>query len=255
MRFQLENMLDIKSGEIPEMKSVIEKIKIRTRPLYNLKETFTDKINIITELKHSSPSAGNLSCGLNDADIINKYISGGASAVSVLAEKKYFGGSYELLHSVCSNCGKPVLCKDFIYFDEQVEAAYLCGADMVLLISRVHDKGTIKRLYDKIRNYGMTPLVEIHEADELENIMFLNPEFVLVNMRNLETLEMKFETGIETLKKLPSSVTAISASGITSKDDIAYIINESGTNNFLIGSSLMKSADPEKMIKEFKDVY
>jgi len=255
MRFQLENMRDIKSGEIREMKSVIEKIKIRTRPLHSLKETLTDKINIITELKHSSPSAGNLSGKLSDMDIISKYINGGASAVSVLAEKKYFGGSYELLHSVCSNCDKPVLCKDFIYFDEQVDAAYLCGADMVLLISRILDKGTIKRLYDKIKNCGMTPLVEIHESDELEDIMFLNPGFVLVNMRNLETLEMKFDTGIETLKNLPSSVTAISASGINSKDDIAYIMNESGTNNFLIGSSLMKSADPEKMIREFKDVY
>jgi indole-3-glycerol phosphate synthase len=255
MRFQLENMRNVKSGEISEMKSFIEKIKIRTRPLHSLEEAFTDRINIITELKHSSPSAGNLSGELSDMDIIHKYINGGASAVSVLAEKKYFGGSYELLHSICSNCGKPVLCKDFIYFDEQVEAAYLCGADMVLLISRVLDKETIKRLYYNIKNCGMTPLVEIHEADELESIMFLNPEFVLVNMRNLETLETKFGTGIETLKKLPSSVTAISASGINSKDDIAYIVNESGTNNFLIGSSLMKSTDPEKMIRGFKDVY
>ena len=74
-------------------------------------------------------------------------------------------------------------------------------------------------------------------------------------MRNLETLEIDTRTGINTLRKLPSPITAISASGINSKDDITHIMNETGTNNFLVGSSLMKSGDPERMIREFKNVY
>ncbi len=255
MSFRLENMMEIKSGEISEMKSLSEKIKIRNREHYYIQDTLCDKINIITELKHSSPSAGNLSGELPDSEIVQKYISGGASAISVLTEKKYFGGSYEHLQNVSSSCEKPVLCKDFIYYEEQIETAYLCGADMILLISRVLDKDTISLLYNKIKSFNMTPLVEIHEEREIENIMFLNPELVLVNMRNLETLEMNFKTGINTLKKLPSSVTPISASGIESIEDIRYIKNETGTNNFLIGSSLMKSGDPEKTLREFKNVY
>jgi len=255
MKFQLDMMRDIKSEEISEMTSIIEKIGIRKRPINNIMETLTDKINIISELKHSSPSAGNLSGEMNDRDIIQSYITGGASAVSVLTEKVYFNGSYDHLQSVSSYCDKPVLCKDFVYFEKQIEAAYLCGADMVLLISRILETKTLKRLYDKIKSFGMTPLVEIHEEKEIENILFLKPDIVLVNMRNLETLEMNTRTGINTLRKLPSPITAISASGINSKDDIAYIMNETGTNNFLIGSSLMKSGDPEKMIREFKNVY
>ena len=255
MKFSLKEMKDIKREEISEMKSIIQKNKTRTRPFYSIKETISDKINIITELKHSSPSAGNLAGGLNDADIINKYIMGGASAVSVLTEKKFFSGSYDHLQSVSESCHKPVLCKDFVYFEEQVEAAYLCGADMVLLISKVLDKNELKKLHDAVKSFNMTPLVEIHEEKEIENVMFLKPELVLVNMRNLETLDIDVNTGINTLRKLPSSVIRISASGINSKDDILYIMNECGTNNFLIGSSLMKSGDPESMIREFKNVY
>jgi len=255
MSFTLENMKKIKSDEIAEMKSLSEKIRIRNRGHYYIQENLGDKINIIAELKHSSPSAGNLSGGLTDKEIVQRYIDGGASAISVLTEKKYFNGSYEHLRSVSASCEKPVLCKDFIYFEEQIETAYLCGADMVLLISRVLGKETIKRLYDKVKSFNMTPLVEIHEEAEIENIMFLNPGPVLVNMRNLETLEMNFKTGIETLKKLPSTVTAISASGIETDEDIRYIMNETGTNNFLIGSSLMKSGNPEKTLREFKNVY
>jgi len=255
MRFRLDYMKSIKSDERSEMSSIIEKIKTRERPRYDIRETLEDKINIITELKHSSPSAGKLSGGLADGDIVKKYISGGASAISVLTEKNYFGGSYSHLQSVSSSCARPVLCKDFIYFKEQVEAAYLCGADIVLLISRVLEKSTMKNLYDTVKSFNMTPLVEIHEISEVENIMPLNPELVLVNMRNLDTLEIDFKTGIETLKELPGSVIRVSASGINSKDDISYIMDECGVNNFLVGSSLMKSGDPEKTLREFKNVY
>jgi indole-3-glycerol phosphate synthase len=248
-------MKQIKFHEISEMKSLSEKNRLRNRDHYYIQETLRDKINIIAELKHSSPSAGDLSGSLSDSEIIQGYIDGGASAVSVLTETEYFGGSYDHLKTVSTTYGSPILCKDFIFYEEQIETAYLCGADMVLLISRVLDKETINRLYNKIKSFNMTPLVEIHEEQEIENIMFLNPALVLVNMRNLETLEINFKTGIDTLKKLPSSVISISASGIESPEDIRYILNETGTNNFLIGSSLMKSGNPEKTLREFKNVY
>ncbi len=254
MKFRLNEMMNIKSGEIPEMKAIIEKIKIRNRPLTPINNAFIDEINIIAELKHSSPSAGNLSGETDYKSLIIRYLKGGASAVSVLTEKIYFNGSYDHLHSVASLCSKPVLCKDFIYFEEQIEAAYLCGADMVLLIAKIIEQKSLKNLYNKIKYFGMTPLVEIHEENEIENIMPLNPEFILVNMRNLETLEINIRTGINTLKKIPAGVTTISASGINSRNDISYIMDECGVNNFLIGSSLMRSIDPEEMIRKFKNV-
>lgn len=255
MGFSLKEMKNIKKGEIPEMRSLCAKLKQRTRPLYDIKGSLNERINIITELKHSSPSAGSLSSGMDDNEIIKKYIRGGAAAVSVLAEKNFFDGSYEHLRSAAASCEKPVLCKDFIYFEEQVEAAYLSGADMVLLISRALERDEIRSLYCAIKHFGMTPLVEVHGEDEIDDVMFLDPELVLVNMRNLETLEIDTRTGINTLNALPSSLTRISASGINSKDDIMFIEGETGANSFLIGSSLMKSGDPEKMLREFKDVH
>ena len=252
--FSLKRMAGIKSAEIPEMISITAGIGERTRPYHGIFEMLSGGINIITELKHSSPAAGNLSAGTDDRDIIQSYINGGASAVSVLTEKNFFGGSYAHLQSVCSSCSVPVLCKDFVYYDEQVEAANACGADMVLLISRALEKDTLKKLYDKISGFGMTPLVEIHEPAEINDVMFLNPGIVMVNMRNLETLEIDYKTGIETLNKLPLPVIRISASGINNADDIRRIMDESGVKNFLIGSSLMRSSDPEGMIREFKNV-
>lgn len=254
MNFRLDEMRSIKSGEIPEMKQMIKQLKKRKRPLNSIRESFNERINIIAELKHSSPSAGVLSGNLSDRDIIKGYMQGGASGISVLAEKKYFGGSYSLLHEACLLCDVPVLCKDFVYFEDQVEAAYLCGADMVLLISRVLEKKLLENLYAAVKSFGMEPLVEIHEKREIDAISFLNPELVLVNMRNLESLEMEFGTGIETLNALPDSAIAISASGINTKNDIMRIINETGTENFLIGSSLMKSKDPAAAIRELKNV-
>lgn len=255
MDFRLDRMKSIKSDELSGMNSIIENINSRKRPHFDIFKTLTDKINIITELKHSSPSAGKLSGKLPDEDIIKRYINGGASAISVLTERNYFNGSYSHLEKVCSLCDSPVLCKDFVYYEEQIEAAYLCGADMILLIARTLDNDTLGKLYNKALSLNVTPLVEIHETVEIDKIMGLNPELILVNMRNLETLQLDFTTGIDTLKALPGSVTRISASGINSKDDISYVIGECGVNNFLIGSSLMTSGDPEKTLREFKNVY
>jgi indole-3-glycerol phosphate synthase len=254
VKFSLEDMRNLKAGEIPEMKLLINKIKKRKRSLHGMTGSLDDRINIIAELKHSSPSSGILSGDLSSGDIVKAYIKGGASAISVLTEKIFFGGSYPLLQEVCSSCDKPVLCKDFIFFSEQIEAAYLCGADSVLLISKVLGKGELKKLYDEVKSYGMEPLVEIHEKSEIDSISSLNPELVLVNMRNLGNLEIDFSTGIETLQALPFSAVPVSASGINTQDDMLRIKKESGTVNFLIGSSLMKSKDPAGMIMELKNV-
>ncbi len=255
MKFSLADMPQIKKSEIPEMKSIAGEIGRRSRPVHDPVHSLTGGINIIAELKHSSPTAGDLSQGSEDKDIIQRYVRGGASAVSVLAEKKFFGGSYHKLREVCSYCEIPVLCKDFVYYEEQVDAAYFCGADMVLLINRTLDRDSLKRLYNKITGLGITPLVEIHEPSEIDEIISLDPKLVLVNMRNLETLKMDFKTGIDTLNRLPLSVIRISASGIDSAKDIRHIRLESGARNFLVGSSLMKGDNPERMIQEFKDVY
>lgn len=254
MSFRLGGMFDIKSSEIPEMRKITASGRNRKRDHFRISERLTESVNIIAEIKHSSPSAGTLDCRMEYREIVNRYVNAGVSGISVLAEKQFFGGSYYLLDSVSAICEVPVLCKDFIYFVDQIEAAYNCGADMVLLISRILERNRLKDLFDVIRAFGMEPVVEIHEVAEIDSISFLDPEIVLVNMRNLDTLAIDFPAGIETLNNLPESVTRISASGINSGDDIAYVMNSTGVNSFLVGTSLMTHNEPDRLIMEFKNV-
>ena len=152
------------------------------------------------------------------------------------------------------NISIPVLCKDFVYYKEQIGAAYVCGADMILLIARALEKGELEELYGTAEERGIFPLVEICRENELDRLAGIFPEIIMVNMRYLETLEVNFDLGISTLKALPKGVTAISASGINSNTDIEYIMKQSGVKNFLVGASLMTHSEPDIMIRELKDV-
>lgn len=252
-RFSLKAMRGIKEKELPEMKKLSSTFK-RERPVYRLKDSFSDGINIIAELKHSSPSHGVLDSHITDSVRIAKYVYGGAAAVSILAERVFFGGSYDIMKLAAEEISVPVLCKDFIFFREQIDAAYVCGADIALLIAKSLEKGELEDLYGTAEERGIIPLVEICHEAELEKLAGVKPEMVMVNMRDLETLEINFIRGIETLKALPENVTAISASGINSKRDIELILKETGVKIFLLGASLMTHSEPDMMIRELRDV-
>ncbi len=253
-RFSLQGMRSIKENELPEIDSVLERFPERKRRHLHIRDFLRDSINIIAEIKKSSPSLGDINRETDIRDQMNMYIEGGASGISVLTEKNYFGGSLESLGEISPAINVPVLCKDFVYFDKQIDAAEKLGADLVLLIVKSLGMEEMERLYFRSLESGLTPLVEVHEYSEFEKIRHLNPEVVLVNMRNLETLEILYEVGTETLKKIPDSVIRVSASGINSSADIKNILRKTGVNNFLVGTSLMKNGDPAELLREFKNV-
>lgn len=252
-RFSLKVMRKIKDGERGEMRKLSSTFR-RERPLYRLKDALSDSINIIAELKHSSPGHGELGSHITDSVRLARYLYGGAAAISILAEREFFGGSYEMMKLAAEEVRVPVLCKDFVYFKEQVDAAYVCCADAVLLIVRALEKNELEELYHAVKGKGMLPLVEICHEDELDKIAEIDPDLVMVNMRDLETLEINFARGVETLGALPGGVTAISASGINSVSDIQFIMRETGVKNFLIGAALMEHREPDRMIRELRDV-
>ncbi len=245
----------LKKEELPEYRRIAESGKKRSRSPLNIHDFLNDRINIIAEVKKSSPSAGVISRIDAVSDIASAYAAGGASAVSVLTERNFFNGYMDDLSAVSEKSKIPVLCKDFVYFDEQIDAAYISGADLILLIAGTLDDGELKGLYTRAVETGLTPLVEIHKSEEIERVAGLNLPIVLVNMRNLENLSIDFKTGIETLSNLPQEITAVSASGIEAKDQIENIYHRTGKSTFLIGTALMKDASPEKTIREMKDVY
>lgn len=252
-RFSLAAMRKIKERELPEMRNLASTFK-RERPVYKLRDSLNEGVNIIAELKHSSPSHGAMESPLTDSVRIARYVYGGAAAVSILAEREFFGGSYDIMKLAAEEVSVPVLCKDFVFYKEQINAAYVCGADMVLLIARALEVCELEELFYHAESLGLLPLVEICREEELEKIEKISPDILMVNMRDLESLEIGFARGIKTLKALPENVTAISASGINTKSDIEFVMYETGVKNFLVGAALMTHRDPDMMIRELRDV-
>lgn len=250
--FSLYKMRNVKELEQDDNMRRIQELGDRQRAHYK-PEFSTEHVNIISEVKQASPSRGDI----KSVDVIEQaeiYSSNGAAAVSVLTDKIFFSGSFDYLKSIGEVIDKPILCKEFVYFKEQVDLAYLCGADMVLMINKILSDRELIFIYDYIRKKGMTPIVEIHEENEISRVTELSPEYIMVNMRNLETLKIDFETGINTLKKIPENIRKISASGIQSTGKIKSVKSETGTDIFLIGTSIMENDNPGNFLRELSNV-
>jgi indole-3-glycerol phosphate synthase/phosphoribosylanthranilate isomerase len=203
-------------------------------------------VHLIAEIKPSSPSAGVLQAELDLGGLLAAY-NPYASAISVLTDAKYFGGSLERLATVTQQTPHPTLCKDFILEPYQVYEARLAGASAVLLIVKILDDLTLRTLHALIRALGMTPVVEIQNEGELARALAIDAETLLINNRDLSTFDISLETThhiVQALQRESLSAAAlanlliISASGIESRVDIDFLLPS--VQRFLIGSSLMK---------------
>jgi indole-3-glycerol phosphate synthase len=213
----------------------------RRKPLIPV--DFSERVNIIAELKRKSPSAG----VIGDVDdrrlaVYSQY----AKAVSVLTDQTYFGGSFAFLEETALKVPLPILCKDFIIDESQIDFAYARGADIVLLIVRILGRERLNALYAHARSLGLECLVEIHERAELKEISGIAPRLVGVNARNLDTLEMDLGGAAEILGSVNAPV-RVAESGIKSRQDMERF---KGANAFLIGEALMRSVDPEATFRE-----
>ncbi|MFW5807738.1 MAG: indole-3-glycerol phosphate synthase TrpC [Spirochaetota bacterium] len=251
-QFSLQKMRTVK---LRERFSVLKNLEfLHDRKRDHRKVAFpANEISIIAEIKKASP--GNVFN--TNADPVRQatlYEKGGAAAVSVLVDGNFFSGSWKDLNQASAAVTVPVLCKEFIYYTEQIDMAYYCGADMVLLIAQTLTFTELETLYAYARSRNLMPIVEINTVKEIDRVLMCGPEYVMVNMRNLNTLAISIESGIDVLRELPDTVTKISASGISSADDIRRIHDATGTEVFLVGSSLMKSGDPLSSIRAMRSV-
>lgn len=203
--------------------------------------------NIIAEVKPRSPSMGSASSSFDLTSVLaayNKY----ARAISVLTDEKYFGGSLQLLSEVKKHSSLPVLCKDFIITKYQVFEARAAQADAILLIVKSLDDEELSDLYATCTKLGMTAVVEVQNEEEVKRALEINPQLILVNNRNLDSLEIDLATSEKLMPLIPDSVVKVVASGIETAEDIRRLAHVS--NNFLIGSSLMKSGNVDEKLKE-----
>lgn len=207
-------------------------------------------VAVIAEVKRASPSKGSLAAIPEPGALAAAYAAGGASAISVLTEPRRFGGSLADLDAVRAAVRVPVLRKDFMVDPYQVTEARAHGADLILLIVAGLDDALMRDLNDQAIELGMTPLVEVHDAAELDRALALGPSLVGVNARNLKTLEVDPRTVTDLLPRIPSDVVAVAESGVGGPEDVATYVR-AGAGAVLVGEALVTGGRPTEAVREF----
>ncbi|WP_028848123.1 indole-3-glycerol phosphate synthase TrpC [Thermocrispum agreste] len=201
-------------------------------------------IGVIAEVKRRSPSKGKLADIPDPAALAADYAAAGARAVSVLTERRRFGGSLADLAAVRAAVDVPVLCKDFIVSPYQVHEARLHGADIVLLIVAAPEQNALVSLLDRVESLGMTALVEVHNAEECDRALEAGAELIGVNARNLHTLEVDREVFARLAPGLPPNVLKVAESGVRGPGDLMTYAGH-GADAVLVGEGLVTSEDPK----------
>jgi len=210
-------------------------------------------VGVIAEVKRRSPSQGAIRPDLDPVQYARSCERGGASAVSVLTEEGNFGGSIEDLERVAAAIALPVLRKDFIINEVQVLEARIAGASAVLLIARILGGEQLEALARCVRDFKMTPLIEVHDAGELDAAFRATPEVIGVNARDLDTLEMNPRQAEELMRHVPPTVTLVAESGVHTRQDVERLAG-AGADFILVGTSVARQDDPEQAVRALTGV-
>ena len=175
----------------------------------------------------------------------------GAACLSVLTDAKYFKGSGAILEMAKKGCNLPVLRKDFIIDNYQIDESITMGADCILLIVAALNKDLLKKLYASAKQNNLDVIVEVHDHNELDIALDAGCDIIGINNRNLHTFEVDLKTTTELVQYINNDQLIITESGIHTSDDVKKM-NDCGINTFLVGESLMTSKDP---INKFKEIF
>lgn len=204
---------------------------------------------IIAEIKMGSPRLGSLAGRVNPIAQAQAYAAGGAAALSVVVEPDFFQGSYRLLAECKAASGLPAVAKDFVVHEIQLQWASHAGADAVLLIAALHEPAELRAYAQQARALGLVPLIETHTAEDVAKLAGADWELVGVNNRDLRTFEVTLENSIDLAPLLPASALRVAESALHSHADLARL-RAAGFDAFLIGESLLLSADPAAKLRE-----
>lgn len=218
------------------------------------KMTTSKELLVISEFKRASPSKGIINELVDPVDQATTYVENGASAISVLTDASFFKGSFEDLQQIRRHVSVPILCKDFIIDEIQIDMAHAAGADMILLIAAALTENRLIELYEYATKKQLEVLIEIHDEQELAKAVQTGTKMIGVNNRNLKN----FHVEIQVTEKLAPKVIAeginlISESGLATIEDVKCVA-AAGAKAVLIGEAFMKNNKRRNLIKQFSHV-
>ena len=249
----LKQITDYKKSEVLELKKK-QSIKDFEKEIINIENprkfsdtlisASNDKFGLIAEIKKASPSKGIIRKDFNPEKIAIDYEKAGAACLSVLTDQNFFHGKSEYLEKIKKIVDLPILRKDFIIDEFQIFESRFIGADCILLIVACLNDTELNDFYNISESLKMDALIEVHNEDELQRALKLNPKMIGINNRNLKTLETDVNTTYDIHDVLVNhSGPLISESGIKSKEEILEIAKKTKIKTFLIGESLLQNLD------------
>jgi indole-3-glycerol phosphate synthase len=244
----LDKILDHKVEEIAARKASVSAAAIQARaadvpPPRDMRAAVRrDTVALIAEVKHASPSKGLLIADFDPAALAMTYAENGAAAISVLTDERFFKGHLGDLTTVREATPVPVLRKDFVIDPYQVYEGRAAGADAILLIVAALDDAQLANLHVLVIELGMAALVEVHNEDELDRALRLNPPLIGVNNRDLKTFDVDLRTTARLAESIPGDVTLVAESGIFTAADVRTMAR-AGAHAVLVGEALVTSGD------------
>jgi len=250
----LDKIIERKKQEVIDSKSKISVKQLKDseffgRETFSLKETLKSKSGIITEFKRQSPSKGIINDKVLPLEVVPQYEKFGASAVSILTDKDFFGGSFEDIINVRKYISIPILRKDFMIDEYQFYEAKSIGADVILLIASCLSPTQVSEFTELAHQLNLEVLLEIHSEEELEHINKY-VDFVGINNRNLKDFKVDLQHSVNLKNQLPKDILSVAESGIYNKEDFKFL-KEKGFDGFLMGEYFMKNDNPGKKFGEF----
>ncbi|MGX9134557.1 indole-3-glycerol phosphate synthase TrpC [Rummeliibacillus sp. JY-2-4R] len=251
----LDRIIAEKENEVQRLKSVslqqsFEHVK---KPSLYEKLKGANRLQIISEIKRASPSKGNINNEVIPVKQARQYENAGAACISVLTDTPFFKGTFEDLFDVTHAVQIPVLCKDFIIDEIQIDYAKANGASVILLIVAALTKEKLVKLYQYAKNQDLEILVEVHDEKELQLALEIDAKIIGVNNRNLKTFEVDLHHFAELSKHFPFNEerVLISESGIKTPDDAKFVASH-GASAILVGETLMRSNQIETTLQSFQ---
>jgi indole-3-glycerol phosphate synthase len=249
----LKTVVERKRAEVALAKQRSSPQSVRDRALgerhvRDFVRIFSSGFACIAEVKKKSPSRGMLSENFDPEQIAREYERGGASAISVLTDNEFFGGSLGDIMRVKRAVSLPVLRKDFIIDEYQIYEARAYGADAILLISEVLTEGEVRRFVELARKLGMATVVESHKPEGIRRAQNAGAQIIGVNNRDLDDFTLNPEASFQLRPLIPDGIIAISESGIKTSGELQRL-RDIGYRGSLIGETLMMATDREQGLR------